>query len=178
MPKNYITLWLQPTHFILGLYIGLWLPDFDLVLLPLLHHRSIISHSVILPLIVLAKYKNSTVQEFGSGLLAGIAIHLAADGIPPLAGFGQVYLPWPIKQSIGEGGSLIWLIGNAAVGVWFIFQRSRQRMIFLVPLLLAVALAYAVLNEDALVPFLIFGAILTIVVWRKKRSADKNIDGP
>lgn len=74
---------------VLGLYVGLIVPDFDQKLLSILHHRSIISHSVLLPILL----KPWLPVPVFAGLAAGMSIHLLADSISPSVGFAQIYLP-------------------------------------------------------------------------------------
>lgn len=87
------------------------LPDVDLLLLRLLHHRSILTHSVLPPLLVLWG-----LPELGpaaaSGAFLGVAIHLAADLLSPARGFGRIWLPEPLQISLG-GWSPLWILLNA-----------------------------------------------------------------
>lgn len=95
------------------LFIGL--PDIDLALLPVLHHRSIITHSV-LPALLLLHLRTASGRAFAIGGLVGIAVHLSADLLSPMVGFAQIWLPWPIKMPLGPL-SYLWLAANAALAI-------------------------------------------------------------
>ena len=91
-------------------------PDIDHMALRILHHRSILTHSVLLPLLVLW-----LVPELGpaaaSGAALGVAVHLAADLLSPSRGFGRIWLPEPFRVSLG-GWSPLWLMLNALACAW------------------------------------------------------------
>lgn len=140
-------------------YLGLGFPDVDLLALPLLHHRSIITHSILLPAIFLV-FRNAALRFGACGFVLGVSVHLAADVLSSPTGFGMVWLPWPIKFPLGPL-SLIWLAANAIVGlVWaktILFKLDKRAPIF-VYTLLAVVLgpSYALLHEQSLIAFLSF----------------------
>lgn len=90
------------------------LPDIDQHLRALLHHRSILTHSILPPLLLLA-LRDERRRALAAGALAGTATHLAADAAGPAVGYGQVWTPWPVTASLG-GLSPLWLAGNAALG--------------------------------------------------------------
>src|SRR5687768_9738662 len=80
-------------------------PDLDLWAIRLLHHRSILTHSVLLPFLVLwgaAPLGLSEAQGIaaaaGAGL--GVAVHLAADLLAPSRGYGRVWWPEPFQRSL------------------------------------------------------------------------------
>lgn len=91
-------------------------PDVDLLMLRLLHHRSILTHSVLLPLLVLWLGR-SLGPAAAAGAFLGVAIHLAADLLSPARGFGRVWLPEPFQVSIGRWTHL-WLGANAVAAAW------------------------------------------------------------
>ena len=97
-------------------FVGLWAPDVDLWAIRLLHHRSILTHSVLLPFLVLW-----ALPELGaaavSGAFLGVAVHMAADLLSPSHGFGRVYWPEPFQVSLGRWSAL-WLMGNALAASW------------------------------------------------------------
>jgi hypothetical protein len=91
-------------------------PDLDLWAIRLLHHRSILTHSVLLPLLVLW-----LLPELGpaavSGAFLGVAVHMAADLLSPSHGFGRIWWPEPFQVSLGRWSAL-WLMGNALAASW------------------------------------------------------------
>lgn len=91
-------------------------PDIDLLMLRLLHHRSIVTHSVLLPLLVLW-FLPGLGPAAAAGAFLGVSIHLAADLLSPARGFGQVWLPEPFQISL-KGWSPLWLMLNALASAW------------------------------------------------------------
>jgi hypothetical protein len=112
-------------------------------------------------------------SEGVAGLSLGISVHLAADAISPMVGFGLIYLPWPIKGSIGAVPSLLWIAGNAVACANFTLKHSQTRPTLLVALGLLVALSYAILNEAAFMPFVLFGIIASPLLFFRYRSKRK-----
>lgn len=165
---------IPPSAFLLGLGAGLFLPDVDLLALPILHHRSIITHSILIPFLLSLTAKNRMSVMTIAGIYGGVAIHLAADALSSPVGFGMVWLPWPIKTALGPL-SPVWLVTNAAVSVWLMLRLTPGYKIWVLLAVVAVAAAYALLNEFAFAPFVAFGIILFTVVWlrRRKNTAKK-----
>jgi hypothetical protein len=91
-------------------------PDIDLLALRLLHHRSILTHSVLLPFLVLWLGRELG-PAAAAGAFLGVAIHLSADLLSPARGYGQVWLPEPVQVSLG-GWSHLWLAANALLAAW------------------------------------------------------------
>ena len=97
-------------------FVGLWAPDVDLWAIRLLHHRSILTHSVLLPFLVLWALPQLGVAAV-SGVFLGVAVHMAADLLSPSHGFGRIWLPEPFQVSLGRWSAL-WLMGNALASSW------------------------------------------------------------
>lgn len=138
---------------VLCAYLFLWVPDLDFALLPLLHHRSIITHSILPGLLFLILGR-----RFGSapaaGALIGLSVHLACDLLSPMVGYAQIWLPAPIKMPLGPV-SYIWLAANAVVGfalASLIAARAFRRSVAL-PIVLIVSvvtgLTYGAFNEGS-----------------------------
>ena len=162
---------LQPSSFAVGVWLGLFLPDTDLALLPILHHRSIITHSILIPWLLYLYFKR--IPALGiAGLYAGIAIHLAADSTSALVGYGMVWTPWPFKFPLGPF-SPIWLIANAFGGVWLSWKLAPGTRYWVIIGMLMVGLGYAIFNEKAFLPFVIFGLIVSGVSWKVRRQLKK-----
>jgi hypothetical protein len=101
---------------------GTTLPDLDLV--AGLGHRSGLTHSVILPVVLSLRPRWWPVA---AGLALGIGLHLAADCFPNgMRGFATV--KWPGAGSIGAGWSYVWLGVNAvaslALGTWLLARET------------------------------------------------------
>lgn len=158
-----------PLGYAVGAFLGLWLPDVDLILLPLLHHRSILSHSILIPWLM-AKYARDRVPlEVIAGIYCGVAVHLSADVLSPAVGFGQIWLPWPIKVSIGPLSPL-WVAGMAFLALRFALSLCGIAVKKLIGIAVMFALAYSALHEQAVVPLVVFGAVLGGVLWLRRRK--------
>jgi membrane-bound metal-dependent hydrolase YbcI (DUF457 family) len=160
------------TIFLAGLWLGLWLPDTDLILLPVLHHRSIITHSILIPYLAYLFFSKRIPGEFVAGLYAGIAIHLSADMLSTMTGFAMIWLPWPIKFPLGPL-SIVWMLGNAFLGLFWAIKMSPNNKKIAFSMVVVVALAYAIFNEAAFVPFVVFGLIGSSVVWISRHRSNK-----
>lgn len=164
-------------------YIFLWTPDLDFVLLPLLHHRSIITHSVLPALLLLLFRKRLGVAPTAGGMI-GLSVHLLCDALSPPVGFGQVWLPWPVKTPLGPL-SPFWLVGNAAL--CFILAHVMCRRLgpgVSGPIILAltsalVGASYGFFNERSALSAavcLIFPAILGALIWRRLPKIALEVD--
>ncbi len=103
-------------------FIFLPLPDTDFIFLPILHHRSIITHSLLFGFVFLFLGKNTGAAPL-AGAMLGLSVHLACDLLSPAIGFGQIWLPYPIKIGLGIF-SYIWLAINCAIGFAIVIQWS------------------------------------------------------
>lgn len=95
-------------------YLFLWVPDTDLILMDILHHRSIITHSL-LPGLVLLLLGRSLGAAPVAGSLVGLSVHLTSDMLSPMVGFAQIWLPAPYIAPLGPL-SYLWLGSNALLG--------------------------------------------------------------
>ena len=119
---------------------GLFFPDVDQLFLSVLGHRSVVTHSVLLPVLALALAPAllarlpgwvgpdaRTAAERSAGwfmawFLLGLAIHLMADAVPlgcrgyALAKLPGVPLLWR-PSSLPCGASLFWYAANAVVAL-------------------------------------------------------------
>ena len=98
-------------------------PDFDLYFSDSLGHRSIITHSILLPhflyyyLIKKKKYANSYLIIFIISIYLGMGIHLTADFYPK-SWEGSTLIKLPGNIDIG-GLSVIWIGLNAMFSLYF-----------------------------------------------------------
>lgn len=96
---------------------GLFWPDVDQLLAPLIGHRSILTHSVLAPLLLLTVWRHRVTAPTVAWFSFGIATHLLADLFPRAwVGFALVQLP----LGLGNLGSLspLWIGGNALAALW------------------------------------------------------------
>ncbi|WP_374942732.1 hypothetical protein [Sphingomonas sp.] len=101
---------------------GTTLPDLDLALG--LGHRSGLTHSLLLPVVLACQPRWWPVA---AGLALGVGLHLSADCFPNgMRGFATVKLPG--AGSIGAGWSYVWLAVNAvaslALGAWVLARET------------------------------------------------------
>ncbi|UYM17218.1 hypothetical protein [Endozoicomonas euniceicola] len=98
--------WKEPLLFLAGLMAGIRWPDWDFFI-PGLSHRSGLTHSILLPIVVY--YMAS--PALAAGLSLGIALHLSSD-IQPKAWTGGALIKFPVLGSIGKNLSPLWLFIN------------------------------------------------------------------
>jgi len=92
-----------------GFAAGLGVPDLDFVL-PLVVHRSALTHSL-LPAVLLLVFHPMR-GRIACGVALGIGVHLAADSFPnAMTGYATVKVP--LVGSLERAGSYIWLGANA-----------------------------------------------------------------
>ena len=108
--------------FSLGIFVGLIFPDTDQGFQTLLGHRSIITHSILLPYLLFSYFKKKDnltplKQIFIIGIYLGIALHLSAD-LHPKGWRGYALIKLPLNIDIGEL-SPIWISINAVFASFF-----------------------------------------------------------
>lgn len=156
----------QAALFVLAVLMFLPAPDVDFLLLRLLHHRSILTHSLLLPVLVWLLLPGLG-PGAAAGAFLGVAIHLAADALSPPRGYGAVWWPEPFQSSLGRWSTL-WLLGNAALGAYLAFAvlpvGEGWRMLALGVGLVA-ALGYGAVNERSVLAVLVCGGIVAAGWW-------------
>ena len=134
-------------------WVFLGVPDIDLALMPILHHRSIITHSI-LPALVFLVLGRSLGAAPIAGALIGISVHLACDMLSPMVGFAQIWLPQPFLIPLGPL-SYLWLGANALLGYVLALRLAMASLHPGIAVPFAVALsgvtgaAYGALNEQS-----------------------------
>ena len=145
-------------------------PDVDLLFLRLLHHRSIVTHSVLLPFLVLWGAGPLGVEPrqgiaAAAGAALGVAVHLAADLLSPSRGYGRIWWPEPFQRSLGRWSPL-WIgmngVGSAALA--FAWLPERMRLVGLGVGALA-ALGYGIRRERSLLSALVALAVVAAGFW-------------
>jgi len=109
---------------IAGILLTRAIPDWDLGVLSILSHRSIITHSILFPfllhfyLINKKENPNSYLAIFIIGFYLAISMHLSAD-IHPQGWRGNAFIKLPGNNRIGEGPSIIWMGLNVIAAFYF-----------------------------------------------------------
>jgi hypothetical protein len=136
-------------------------PDADLLLLRLLHHRSILTHSVLPPLLVLW-FAPSLGPAAAAGAFLGVAVHLSADLLSPSRGFGRIWLPEPFQVSLG-GWSHLWILVNALGAAWLAFAvlpPGAGWRYLAAGVGAAAAVGYGIVNEKSLLAVIVALAVV------------------
>ena len=136
-------------------------PDIDHMALRILHHRSILTHSVLLPLLVLW-FAPELGPAAASGAALGVAVHLAADLLSPSRGFGRIWLPEPFQVSLG-GWSPLWLMINALACAWLaldVLPSGETWRLMAGGVGAAVAVGYGLVRERSLLSALVALAVI------------------
>jgi hypothetical protein len=186
---------------------GLFFPDVDQLLLPVLGHRSMVTHSVLLPVLALAlapavltrlppgrfgpearAAAGRSAAWFMGWFLLGLAIHLMAD-LAPLGcrGYALAKLPGlPLiarPSSLPCGASLLWYGANAVVALvlceWLL-RREGEAVTVARYLASGVVLAiYVLVNErrPALLPVLALAWAAAALLARSAVLALERRDG-
>lgn len=155
--------------FVLCAYLFLWVPDLDLALLPLLHHRSIITHSLLPGLLLLAFGKKLGAAPLAGGFV-GLSVHLTCDMLSPMTGFAQIWLPAPIKEPIGPL-SYLWLAVNAVIGfaTASLVARLAFPKRFALPLVAigsaVTGMTYGALNEGSVISVIVVLIAILVSLW-------------
>ena len=175
--------------FLAGIVFTLFFPDIDQDFKSSLGHRSIITHSILLPYLMhhfFIKKKdqpNSYLVILIIGFYLGIAIHLSAD-LYPKGWRGTAFIKLPGNSSIGEGPSIIWMFLNVVVGTYFSSKlliniaNTKKYLISYFIITAFIAITYA--DEDGgdvgakLITFLVIFLITFFVA--KKRSGGNGIE--
>lgn len=170
----------------MGLMIGIIFPDFDQSYKNLLGHRSIVTHSILLPwliyfYIIFNKNKfSSTIVYICIGIFLGIAIHLSAD-LFPKGWRGYALIKFIGNISIGKIGSILWIIANIFLSTYLaakLFKNLKSnklyRFIYFI-ILLCICLTYSVIdNGNSLAKFFTFIFFLTLTFYLIKEPEIKN----
>ena len=132
-------------------FIGLAFPDVDQMFQSLLGHRSILTHSILLPylLYIYLEKKEPRVKTILIGLLLGIGLHLSAD-LHPKSWIGFALIKLPFNISIG-GLSPIWIGINAIAALYaaaYFLNLLTNRKLFWISYLV-IALVVGITYADA-----------------------------
>jgi hypothetical protein len=162
-------------------WIFLGVPDIDLALLPLLHHRSVVTHSI-LPALVFLVLGRSLGAAPIAGALIGVSVHLACDMLSPMVGFAQIWLPRPFLLPLGPF-SYLWLGANALAGYVLALRLARATLRPGIAVPFATALsgvtgaAYGALNEQsaaAVMVSVMFPMMTAVWLFRRSRAKPRS----
>ena len=164
----------------IGLFIGLIFPDFDQSFQKLLGHRSIITHSILLPYliyfyqIVKKEKPNNNIVYICIGIFLGIAIHLSAD-LFPKGWRGYALIKFIGDISIGAPLSILWMGANVYLGTQLaakLFKNLTSKKIHIILyfiILLSLSFIYSVGDGgDSLAKFLTFTFFLGLTFYLTK----------
>lgn len=163
--KKFVGIWLRfllaTTTAFFCIKFLIWVPDLDHQFIEILHHRSIVTHSILIPVLFWI-FLPKRIAIFSSLLFSAVAIHLSADALSSSKGYGAIWLPEPFKFSLGEA-SKAWLFGNAITA--FVFSliscpiKHRFELIFGA---LTACIFYGLINEESIWASLI--AIVSLLI--------------
>lgn len=156
-----------------GMAAGLHLPDIDQTL-PLLDHRSILTHSPFLPLcifILAHKKGHAGLWMAAVGVSLTVAVHLAFDLFPQQwAGYALISAP-----IIGRTGALfsgLWIGGSMVVCLYLALGQIQGRWMVVVSLSgSGVGFCHAAIAELVIsLPALITLVLAAWGIWRARRA--------
>jgi len=168
----------------LGYFIGLFFPDTDHNFQLLLGHRSIITHSILLPYLLYFYFnKKNNLTPLKTilivGIYLGIGLHLSAD-LHPKAFKGYALIKLPFNIDIG-GLSPMWIGANAGIAFYlaskFLNELVNKKLFWISYLIIAllVGITYADEephnNDDILVTFLLLFLATFIYTKIKNRKS-------
>ena len=165
IPVPIVELWVKSfIVFLFAFCLGLKVSDVDLYTRGLVH-RSILTHSVLIPLLLLYTGKYAVV----SGLALGMSIHLLADSFPKAwVGGALINVPW--YGSIGRW-SPWWLMTNSVLclilGV-MVLPKISEWFCFLVFFITGLsAMWYMLKKEQSLESALVVLLVIGVLVWAR-----------
>ncbi len=156
-----------------GLAVGLHLPDIDRSL-PLLDHRSFLTHGPFLPIFIfiLAHKKGHTgLLMVAVGISLGVAVHLAFD-LFPRGWSGYALISVPIHGRTGALFSGFWIGGSMVVCLYLAMAHIRERRMMVVSLSgSVVGFCHAAISELVIsIPALVTLVIVTWAIWRARSA--------
>ena len=164
----------------LGYFVGLFFPDTDQSFQLLLGHRSIITHSILLPYLLYFYFnKKNNLTPLKTilivGIYLGIGLHLSAD-LHPKAFKGYALIKLPFNIDIG-GLSPMWIGANAGVAFYlaskYLNELINKKLFWISYLIigLLVGITYAdeePHNNDAILGTFLFLFLATFIYSKIK----------
>jgi hypothetical protein len=165
--------WKEAAVCLLVVWLGCYAPDIDNVL-PLLVHRSAVTHSILIPALVAARHR------IAGGLLGlSLSVHLTADLFPKAwIGFATIHVPL-----VGGIGLLspVWILANVVLCIVLAHRllgagpAARGRIYFGIGIF--VGAAYFVLNEHKPLLIAAYAAIAVPTLYVSRRLTGLPRDG-
>lgn len=155
----------QLAALVFGAVIGSQLPDIDLWLFFLANqHRSILTHSPLIPvgLYYAAQGRRSWWHWGGAGLAAAFAAHFASD-LFPANWYGFATISIPFLGRLDGTLSLLWMMFSI-VGCWYVALLLIKEPHFVVLVVLAAALSFAIGLARGRWPLPVFQPAVALVV--------------
>ncbi len=79
-----------------------------------------------------------------------------------------------MRRSCCLGASPVWIIVNALLWIWFALKIAPNKRKLVIGMMLLVALAYAILNKAAILRFVMFGVLVSMVALYQRYRKRKN----
>ena len=168
--------------FIFSYYIGLKFPDIDQLFQSSLGHRSIITHSILLPIILffINPVKSNIVGKILIiGLFLGIGLHLSAD-LHPKSWHGYANIKLPSNISIGIL-SPFWIAINAMIGLFLsakILIETINKKLFkglYVAISLSIGIYYSFIEDHSQIQiFITFLLIFSVTFYLAQKKYSKS----
>jgi hypothetical protein len=113
---------------IVGSLIGLQLPDADRVFTLFLVHRSILTHSFLLPLglSLFARGRERWLALGSAGLAFAVAVHLSFD-LFPRQWYGYALIHAPLVGRLNTALSVLWIAGSIVACCVLVLRLVRDR---------------------------------------------------
>ncbi|MCK6263723.1 hypothetical protein KP803_10605 [Vibrio sp. ZSDE26] len=146
------TLFLLPI-FIVAVYLGLFIPKLSLDWIGITSHRSIVTHSMLLPMVLLLVKSNIT-KAVVAGLCVGMSIYLAMDMVSAIRGYATITIPLLTQFSFSGWKSLVWLGLNSALGLYMAARVTSFHRLIVPGSFVCAAIAYAFYFHYSLVVLL------------------------
>ena len=156
-------------------FLGLSFPDTDFLLFPILSHRSIITHSIIIPFFAYTYLKkkkninNEYIDLIYSGFLVGIGIHLIAD-LFPRAYIGYALIKLPFHFSIGVIPTIVWILLNIIFAFKIALDKSKidlknqiNKVLYFISLIIITIIYF--LSEYEPITKIAFFLFTLVVAW-------------
>jgi hypothetical protein len=161
---------------IAGAAIGLFLPDTDRVF-PFLLHRSIITHSALLPLLGYLSVQRTPAEWKRAGIIGlcvAMAIHLSFDLFPAYwVGFALIRVP--LIGSLSQTSSVLWLLASVVACLYLALRLlASQNELALAGGLSLVIFMVASRIEQVFWPVLL---ILLVAAWLASCFPNRHVHG-
>ena len=164
LDKNQLNILLFSIVYFLSFYLGYEIADYDLKVQNLLGHRSIITHSVLIPWLIYFYSKDKTSKYLFTiiiGLFISFSVHLIYDFIPK-GWAGTAFIKFPGNISIGFL-SIPWIALNALVSMYLgqkilfnYFNETKYKVLIIIITIITSFLFALNDRNDEMLKFILF----------------------